>query len=170
MKPSGFTLIELVVVIIVLGILAVVAVPKFIGVTSEVLIVEIQDMEGELKAANKLVFSKAALEGKEELAFNDIHNQVDSSLIINGKKVSLHYGRIQATKWNIYQVMDIDEADWTVLASSGVYAQAYFTPRGAPAFGATSIQEMVDSKCYLKYGFSQEHYKTPNYEQVTSGC
>ncbi len=169
-NTAGFTLIELVVVIIILAILAVVAAPKFIGLKSEALTAAIYDMQGQLKAANQLVFSKAALEGKEALAFQDIHNQVGSWIILDGKKVSLNFGHIQGSSWNIEQVMNIDAADWTVLSTAGVFAQAYLTPRGAPAFGTSDIQNIEQSQCYLKYAFSKKQFDLPGYEVVTTGC
>ncbi|WP_283164153.1 type II secretion system protein [Shewanella corallii] len=170
MKQRGFTLIELVVVIIILGILAVVAAPKFINLKHDALVSTIENMEGQLKSANNLVFAKAAVEGKQDMEYNNYHNPADSKLIINGKQVNLHYGRIQASGWNIDQVMDIDEADWTVLSTPGVFGQAYLTPRGAPAFGAKNIADIDKSQCFLKYGFDKNHYETPDYQVTTSGC
>ncbi|MFC3140189.1 type II secretion system protein [Shewanella submarina] len=170
MKQRGFTLIELVVVIIILGILAVVAAPKFINLKHDALVSTIENMEGQLKSANNLVFAKAAVEHKEALEFNDYNNPTDAYLDINGKQISLHLGHIQASKWNVDQIMHIDDADWNVKGSSGLFGKVYMTPRGAPAFNAKSMSEIDQSKCYLKYYFDNKHYDNPGYDVETSGC
>jgi len=65
-KNKGFTLIELVVVIAVLGILAVVAVPRFINITSESRIAVLNGLAGNIRTAVSLVQTKykaAAMSG-----------------------------------------------------------------------------------------------------------
>ena len=64
-RQQGFTLIELVVVIIILGILAVTAAPKFINLQGDARAFTIQGMKGAIQGANSLVYSKAALLGIE---------------------------------------------------------------------------------------------------------
>lgn len=65
-RQQGFTLIELVVVIIILGILAVTAAPKFINLQGDARTSALQGLKGAIQGANSLVFSKAALAGKEK--------------------------------------------------------------------------------------------------------
>lgn len=55
---AGFTLIELVVVIIVLGILAVIAAPKFIGLSKEARVQTLSQLQASVKTANTLAYSK----------------------------------------------------------------------------------------------------------------
>ncbi|MGL5409088.1 MAG: type II secretion system protein, partial [Shewanella sp.] len=64
-KQQGFTLIELVVVIIILGILAVTAAPKFINLQGDARASALQGLKGAIQGANSLVYSKAALLGIE---------------------------------------------------------------------------------------------------------
>ncbi|KXO11268.1 MSHA pilin protein MshA [Moritella sp. JT01] len=66
-KQNGFTLIELVIVIIVLGILAATAVPKFINLQDHERIAEMNDVQAELHSAANIVYSKSVIDGTEKL-------------------------------------------------------------------------------------------------------
>ncbi|MGL5525236.1 MAG: prepilin-type N-terminal cleavage/methylation domain-containing protein [Aeromonas veronii] len=65
-KQAGFTLIELVIVIIILGILAVTAAPKFLNLQDDARQAAAQGVQSALQSAANLVYSKAALEGQEK--------------------------------------------------------------------------------------------------------
>ena len=60
---SGFTLIELIVVIVILGILAVSAAPRFMDLQSDARAATLRGMMGAVKSANSLILGKAVLHG-----------------------------------------------------------------------------------------------------------
>jgi MSHA pilin protein MshA len=63
-KQKGFTLIELVVVIVILGILAVTAAPKFIDLTGDARGSVVTAVEGSMNSVADMVHAKALVQGK----------------------------------------------------------------------------------------------------------
>jgi len=62
-RSDGFTLIELIVVIVILGILAVSAAPKFIDLQKDARVATLRGMMGAVKSANNMVYAKAMFNG-----------------------------------------------------------------------------------------------------------
>lgn len=63
-NQKGFTLIELIIVIVVLGILAVTAAPQFIDFSSDARASAVKGVKGALQGASQTIYSKAAIDGK----------------------------------------------------------------------------------------------------------
>ncbi|WP_318433461.1 type II secretion system protein [Photobacterium leiognathi] len=64
-RQNGFTLIELVVVIVILGILAVTAAPKFMNLQVDARNASLQGLKGAINGASGIVYGKAAIMGVE---------------------------------------------------------------------------------------------------------
>lgn len=60
---QGFTLIELVIVIIILGILSVIAAPKFLSLSSEAQASSLEGVAGSIASMNQIVHSKTQIDG-----------------------------------------------------------------------------------------------------------
>ena len=61
---QGFTLVELIIVIVILGILAVTAAPRFLNFTQDARLAVLDSVAGAIKAGNALVYGKAAIAGQ----------------------------------------------------------------------------------------------------------
>ncbi|GIU44296.1 type IV pilin [Shewanella sairae] len=73
-KPAqGFTLIELVVVLIVLGIIAVIALPKFVDLKTDSKIATLDGIAGAMKSGLDLIHSKAVIEGQAKGTGSIVH-------------------------------------------------------------------------------------------------
>lgn len=82
-KQQAFTLIELVIVIIVLAILAAVAVPKFINLSSDARLSSLRGMEGAMRSGTNLIHAKAVI----------ITQDLGEGIFeVDGVKIQLHSG------------------------------------------------------------------------------
>ena len=159
-KQNGFTLIELVVVIIILGILAVTAAPKFINLQSDARASALQGVKGAIQGANGLVFAKAAVGGDEKKATADW--AANDGVNIGAEDLAVtNYGYLQADLNEFNNAIDADFGtadtnDWKVDASTT--GELVITQIGAPA-----------SDCKLTY-VEATATKVPEYTIVDTGC
>ncbi|MBW8182824.1 type II secretion system protein [Shewanella nanhaiensis] len=162
-NQKGFTLIELVVVIIILGILAVTAAPKFINLQSDARESTLDGMKGALQGANTLLYSKAAIQGKEKAdggttANIDIDNDGTDDVI--GV-----YGYVKADAAQVSEILDIDTNEWTVVANSDTDVSA------APILlHPKDITISKDKKCFVEYTGATSSSDLPDYAVVADDC
>lgn len=62
-QQRGFTLIELIIVIVILGILAVTAAPKFLDIQGDAKASVVKGMEGAMKSASDIIHAKSLITG-----------------------------------------------------------------------------------------------------------
>ena len=97
-KQAGFTLIELVVVIVILGILAATAAPKFIDLTSDARASVVEGLQGALKSARDMGHAKALIDSET--------GSSDVDITVAGESVTFAYGWPKAEDINL--LIDLD--------------------------------------------------------------
>ena len=82
-KTNGFLLIELIIVIVVLGILAVISAPRFIDISTDAKITPLKGMEGALKSGATHIYAMAVIASE---------TNGDSSVTVSGETITTNSG------------------------------------------------------------------------------
>lgn len=145
-NQKGFTLIELVVVIVILGILAVTAAPRFLNLQSDARASSLQGLKGAMAGAGSIVYGKAAIDGVET-----VDSTVSSGVAVEG--ILIHFGYPAATSAGIGNAVDglSNTTEWE-LVSGGT------STNGSISYG---FANNGSDTCIVTYTAAQTNGETP---------
>ncbi|PNH85813.1 MSHA biogenesis protein MshA [Vibrio diazotrophicus] len=144
-RQGGFTLIELVVVIVILGILAVTAAPRFLNLQGDARESALQGLKGAMDGAAGIVYGRAAIEGKETST-----SKTDIKTLTSGIKVV--YGYPTADADGIGEAVIGLTTDWAyaIDSTNGVLAATFVT--GDLKVGSNdTYADITGTECYVTY-------------------
>lgn len=165
-ESKGFTLIELVVVIVILGILTAVAAPKFINLSADARISALTQISASVKQANDFLFLKSKVPSYSVRPVPNRDDLIDIDMDNNGTfevfgniDVRLKYNHIDNT--DILKRVDISD-DFTS-EEEGID----FTYIG---YDSNNNGRVKDDLCYFSYRQAQNATTPPTYSIISDGC
>lgn len=163
MKQKGFTLIELIIVIVVLSILAMTAASKFINLQRDSRISALQGLKGEMTGAMNQLHPKTILAG--------VDTQASGSITILGDNIHIVYGypKADAAKsWNkLMNQVFVDSQYYDNIPSEWYFHND--TSKPYITFMHRSKKYSTD-KCHIKYSEAVNRSAIPEFELIDTGC
>lgn len=156
-NQKGFTLIELIVVIVILGILAATALPKFVDLSGDARGGVVKGVEAAMRGANTMIYGKAAAQGLQASS--------TASVTVNGSTVSLAYG-YASNAVELTKVMDLSPAT-DFLSGTGSNGGTNDTNGYITHSGATSTNR---KNCQVGYQAAASATTSPSYTRDISNC
>lgn len=157
---KGFTLIELVIVIVILGILSAIAIPKFSSFSSDARKEIVTQISVSVKVANDFMFFKSQLPGYSTQAVPNRSDLLDVDTNGDGEyDTRLKYNYLDNT--DIEQRIALSD-DFEIQFSGIEYTYI--------GYDFDEDTEVEDDNCYFKYTQAASDIIEPKYAVEDSGC
>jgi MSHA pilin protein MshA len=171
-QQRGFTLIELIIVIVILGILAVTAAPKFIDIQGDATASTLQGVKAALQGGSQLVYAKSAIASNHKNAnADDGATTSTDEITIGTTRIETEFGYPHANSMDTTMLagwVDLQTTDWTLTVGSS----ATTTP-ALESFGitpGTDTPDYASDTCHILYTNSAGATSVPVITLVLTGC
>ncbi|PJC85560.1 MSHA biogenesis protein MshA [Vibrio sp. HA2012] len=163
-KQGGFTLIELVVVIVILGILAVTAAPKFLNMQGDARAAALEGVQGAMQGAAGIVYAKSAMDGEDKTAYAATSGP--SVTLDSSTEIPTHNGYPLATAAGIGAAMTTT-GDMEAVVGDDIYYIIFDDGKTT-----TAASDVTTGACYVSYALDKDSSTVtePTYSVVSTGC
>jgi MSHA pilin protein MshA len=154
-QQKGFTLIELIIVIVVLGILAVTAAPQFINFQSDAREATVKGAQASIQGAMQLTYAKSLIDGSDAAATGTVETEDGTIDIIYG------YPAAEGTAPNggIAAAAGLAGTEWASSATAATPNVITFSPG-----------DTVNASCAVVYTEATDADTPAEVTSVTTGC
>jgi len=171
MKNTGFTLIELIISIVVIGILFATAIPRFINIDRNAKDASLIALKAAIESGINISYENMAIKGMEDKAA--LSYEESEALYEGCEWCSFDYGYPVADTLTLKYLVDgigivqdddsFSLVEWTKIWGGAV---VLITPTSNATLSTNNYPVLIDDKCYVKYTSYDQEPKKPLVEIV----
>ncbi len=163
---NGFTLVELIIVIVIIGILAVTAAPRLLNLSGDAYASTMKAIQGAINDGKQLAFSKCVTQPTCDVSAPPAAgNGLGNSIVVQGESITLAFGYPRHTTAGIARMINIADVD-----DGGQFEITSFTSSGRPGIRIRPNANYAANECEIRYSQPLASGELPLIEFELDGC